>query len=58
MKKILAYRYKKDYWLVEPFARHQPYGPRENPSYRWIIVEGHERHRLKDLIAEGVHADR
>lgn len=40
-----AAEYTKGSWPVEPFPRYQPYGPRENPSYRWIIVEGHERTR-------------
>jgi hypothetical protein len=58
MKKLQERRYTKDGWMVEPFARYQPYGPRDNPSYRWIIVEGHERHRRikteEDEVQQGV----
>lgn len=45
-----AAEYSKDSWPVEPFPRYQPYGPRENPKYKWIIVEGHERSRRSELI--------
>lgn len=58
MKKLQERRYTKEGWLVEPFARYQPYGPRDNPSYKWIIVEGHERHRRKGLAEELIQEHR
>jgi hypothetical protein len=47
-----AAEYSKDSWTVEPFPRYQPYGPRDSPKYKWIIVEGHERRRSVELRPE------
>ena len=45
MKLCEQRQYTKQSWLVEPFGRYQPYGPRGNQQYKFIIVDGHERHR-------------